>query len=243
MTEQTENARKRVEEELAQLKGAGARVEPVAGDALDRAFPGSVFVSALFRQYPVARIAPAPLKASNLFAVPKGEGKPQLLTDAAGLKEFFRTNLKPVPDADGAKDVARAWLLLSPTFVQDGFYRFSLLEDTVRAAADGAGITATGKVVVMAGGNGSIDVKAVFDRSGKLTELEQKVDVRPGPRPICQATKLLDPDPIVRRMAEQDLIIMGRCAKPYLDEQRAAATPELRRAIDRIWERIRDSDR
>jgi hypothetical protein len=57
-------------------------------------------------------------------------------------------------------------------------------------------------------------------------------------RPICQATKLLDPDPIVRKMAEQDLLIMGAAARDYLLEQRAKAGPELQAAIDRIWERM-----
>jgi hypothetical protein len=36
---------------------------------------------------------------------------------------------------------------------------------------------------------------------------------------------------------------MGSAAKPYLDEQRAKATPELKAAIDRIWERIRKEGR
>jgi multimeric flavodoxin WrbA len=57
-------------------------------------------------------------------------------------------------------------------------------------------------------------------------------------RPICQSTKLLDPDPIVRKMAEQDILIMGSPAKEYLDWQRTQVSPELRQAIDRIWQRI-----
>jgi hypothetical protein len=57
-------------------------------------------------------------------------------------------------------------------------------------------------------------------------------------RPICQATKLLDPDPVVRRMAEDAILVMGRAAEEYLSEQRARATPALRAAIDQIWQRI-----
>ena len=67
--------------------------------------------------------------------------------------------------------------------------------------------------------------------------------LRPGIRPICQATKLLDRDPIVRRMAEQDVLVMGRAAKPYLDQVRATARPKLQQAIDRIWQRILDEGR
>lgn len=57
-------------------------------------------------------------------------------------------------------------------------------------------------------------------------------------RPICQATKLLDADPIVRKMAERSIQIMGRAARGYLEEQRAQAAPDLQQAIDRMWQRI-----
>jgi len=50
-------------------------------------------------------------------------------------------------------------------------------------------------------------------------------------------------DPIVRRMAEQDVLVMGRAAKPYLDQVRATARPKLQQAIDRIWQRILDEGR
>ena len=41
-------------------------------------------------------------------------------------------------------------------------------------------------------------------------------------------------------MAEQDILVMGKSAKAYLDEQRAKAEPELKAAIDRVWRRILD---
>ena len=44
-------------------------------------------------------------------------------------------------------------------------------------------------------------------------------------------------------MAEQDLLVMGRAAKPYLDQVRAAARPKLQQAIDRIWQRILNEGR
>jgi hypothetical protein len=78
---------------------------------------------------------------------------------------------------------------------------------------------------------------------GGLTELDEIRQIKTGIRPICQATKLLDPDPLVRRMAEQDLRVIGRKAKGYLDAQRAKARPELQKAIDRIWQRIVAEDR
>jgi hypothetical protein len=56
------------------------------------------------------------------------------------------------------------------------------------------------------------------------------------------STKLLDPDPVVRGMAEEAILVVGKGAKAYLDEQRARARPELQEAIDRIWRRILSED-
>ena len=78
----------------------------------------------------------------------------------------------------------------------------------------------------------------ILGAAGSFVNVLEKSAIRAGVRPICQATKLLDPDPIVRRMSEQDLLVMGRAAKPYLDQIRATARPQLRQAIDRIWQRI-----
>jgi hypothetical protein len=89
----------------------------------------------------------------------------------------------------------------------------------------------------MQGGNGELKAELTI-KEGKLAGVSEKAAIRPGPRPICQATKLLDADPIVRRIAEQDLLIMGLLARDYLMEQREKATPELRRAIDRVWAQI-----
>jgi len=64
-----------------------------------------------------------------------------------------------------------------------------------------------------------------------------------GIRPRCQATLLLHPDRLVREIAEQDLLVLGRLAREYLLEQRAKAGPQLRREIDRIWRQIEDEGR
>jgi hypothetical protein len=79
--------------------------------------------------------------------------------------------------------------------------------------------------------------------AGSLVNVNERSALKPGVRPICQATKLLDRDPIVRRMAEQDLLVMGRAAKPYLDQVRATAPVKLQRAIDHIWQRILEEGR
>ena len=111
-------------------------------------------------------------------------------------------------------------------------------QGTAKVMAKGGGQEATSKAVVMQGGNGELTATLTFSADGKLTSFDDNHKIKPGPRPICQATRLLDPDPIVRKMAEQDLLYMGLAARDYLREQRAKASPELRRAIDRLWERI-----
>jgi hypothetical protein len=109
----------------------------------------------------------------------------------------------------------------------------------IARGADGR-ITAAGQsVVAPTGGNqGLLESQIVFSPEGKLASTKNEKNIQEGMRPICQSTKLLDEDQIVRRMAEQDILLMGRSCKFYLDEQRAKATPELQAAIDAIWIRI-----
>jgi hypothetical protein len=235
--EEIAKAEKAAKEELAKLKGDAGMVQYIEDEPLGRALPRWAFFAVLFRQYPVARLAPPGLKSSNVFAVDP-VGKVLVLTDARGLEKLFKAHLPPATTDDQLKDAARAWLRLTQQFRQDGFYKFKLMDDATKVAAAGAGKEVRSKVVVMAGGNGEIDATLSFDGTGKLARVVEGGKLRPGPRPICQATKLLDPDPLVRRMAEQDLRIMGRAAKGYLDGQRVQATPELRRAIDRLWRQI-----
>jgi hypothetical protein len=105
-------------------------------------------------------------------------------------------------------------------------------------------------VVTPQGGNqGEIAATLTFDARGNLVTGSESANIKRGIRPICQATKLLDPDPVVRGMAEEAILVMGKGAKAYLgeqrarDEQRARARPELQEAINRIWRRILSEDR
>jgi hypothetical protein len=233
-----------VKDHLEKTGGPAANVQYVQYDPVWHAFPKYYFFTAFFRLYPVAAAPPEGLKSSNIFVVGP-DGKPKLINDTKALEEFFRTNLPGIKEDDAAKDAVRAWLRLSQEFRQDGFYQFQLMDDSTKVARDGDARVASGKTVVMKGGNGELNVTLKFDADGKLVKngVTEEGNLKPGPRPICQATKLLDADPIVRRMAEQDLLIMGRAAKSYLDEQRAKASPELQRAIDRLWQRILDEGR
>lgn len=57
--------------------------------------------------------------------------------------------------------------------------------------------------------------------------------------PICQAHKLLDFDPIVRRLARQVLLAMGLREIEYLRWASAGATPRLREALAGVIEAMR----
>jgi hypothetical protein len=238
--EEVKKAREAVDARLEQLHAQGGQVEHIADGAVVQSLPGTLCFAVLFRQYPVARVVPEGLQSGNVFAVTKG-GKVEVVSDPEALKKFFQAALHPVDGEAAAREAVEAWLRLSEALHQDGFYQFAIPEREL--TVEKGGREASGKAVVERGGNGEIKVALTFGADGRLAGAEEAAKLRPGPRPICQATKLLDPDPIVRRMAEQDLLIMGRAAKPYLDDQRARAEPGLRKAIDRLWQRILDEDR
>jgi hypothetical protein len=156
------------------------------------------------------------------------------------METFFKAALEPVKDDGAAKDAVAAWLRLTQELKQDGFYRFATLKDSLAVAEEKGERKASGKFEVKQGGRGELTAALTFSDKGALVKAAEDNKIMEGVRPICQATKLLDPDPVVRRMAEKDVLVMGRAAKDYLDEQRAKAPPELRKAIDRVWQRILD---
>jgi hypothetical protein len=179
------------------------------------------------------------LKCANLFFVQ--DSRVDFVSTIEDLKFFFAANLAPAPTQDAATDAASTWLRFSEELKQDLFYTFSAPDMSYTPRDDLTVVRAHASVA--AGGDGHIDVLMTFGLAGSLVNILEESVLRPGIRPICQATKLLDRDPIVRRMAEQDLLVMGRAAKPYLDQVRATARPKLQQAIDRIWQRILNEGR
>jgi len=190
-----------------------------------------------FMQYPVARMSPPPLGANNIFAIHKKLKTVTHISKIASLEKFFLANAAPAGDQAALKTTAQAWLGLSTILVTDGFYRL---------AVDAAGITVTkgkgwevvAKAMVQRGGRGFVQAKLSFDAKRKLLTIAQEKKLVGGPRPICQSTKLLDSDPIVRGMARQSLRTMGVMAREYLADQRKKVSPELQQAIDNIWQQI-----
>jgi hypothetical protein len=238
--EALEMAHKAIVDKFPVLKKDGAPPFSFLDNAaLERTFSGRLFISVIYRMHPVAVLAPTPLKSQNVFVVAK-DGGVEHFTTSKKLEKFFRSDLGPVKSDDQAKDAVRAWLTLSQQFVQDGFFQFTIPDKEISGDAR----KMTGKAVVepKGGNKGYLAVTLTFE-DGKLAKVQEENQVKVGVRPICQATKLLDLDPIVRGMAEQCLLVMGSAARGYLAEQRAKATPELQQAIDRIWQRIVEEDR
>jgi hypothetical protein len=230
-----------VEDYLTARGANGAVVRPITEDYVGRTFPNFSFFGVIFRQYPVAVLCPQAqdLKCSNVFFVK--DGQVDFVATIPDLKFFFATELGPVPSADGAIDAASAWLRFSEELKQDLFYAFSAPDISYMPRDDVTEVR--GHASVIGGGEGQIDMLMTLGSAGSFVNIYEKSALRPGVRPICQATKLLDLDPIVRRMAEQDVLVMGHAAKPYLDQVRATARPKLQQAIDRIWQRILDEGR
>jgi hypothetical protein len=208
----------------------------VDNEALRRTFDNRLFYILRFRQYPIAANLPEPFQANNIFSI-DGNGKVEMFTNVEQLTRMFQATVHGVTSEDKARNTMLAWLRLGEELVQDGMYAF---QPPIVSRGASAELVINGSVTVepRSGNMGQIDATIRFTPTGDVETVQQTSSLQAGMRPICQSTKLLDADPIVRKMAEQDLLIMGRSAKDYLDEQRAKSTPELQAAIDRIWQRI-----
>jgi hypothetical protein len=240
-------ARQALDRKLQQYPGAeGGTVLEITDAAVAAALPGRTVFVLRFRQYPVGMVPPPPLGSNNLFLV-DAQNNVVLVSQAKALQEYVTDALAPVRTDEAARTAARAWLRLVQELHQDGMFQFNPPGNLEVVSTDDmppSSISVTGSCTVDGrnGDQGKITSTLVFQQ-GKLAQTKDNADLRAGMRPICQATKLLDPDPIVRRMAEQDILLMGRTCEFYLQEQRRQAGPELQQAIDRIWQRIVEEGR
>src|SRR6185369_16530250 len=159
-------------------------------------------------EWPVGRAVPEPMKSRNVFAV-ANDGKVTHLPDSAKLEEFFKSTLGQKLNQD---KTVRTWLRLRMAYKQDGFYKFSYPEKTEVTGVGSSLTLVTGTVqVVPDGGNkGQFKSTIRFDRFDNFSGVAKEEDeVMQGIRPRCQATLLLHPDPLVRAIAEQDLLVLG----------------------------------
>jgi hypothetical protein len=197
-----------------------------------------------FQKYPMQRQPVAPLGPNNIMLVNKA-GKVAMLNSLDAMRYWLGKAVQNIPSSR-LPVATKLALQLTQELVTDGMFAFSPGEIKVKAEGNKKRFTLRSPVKPKGGDSGWVEVSLVFEPVGKnwkLYTFDRGHLLTPGVRPICQATKLLDPDPIVRRMAEQDILIMGRACKPYLDWIRAQSKPELQNAIDAIWQRILERDR
>src|SRR5262249_51990686 len=184
---------------LAEYPGSErGHVLAITSQPLLAVFPNEVFYALRFRQYPVAIAPPEPLQANNLFVV-RPDGAVEHLANVGALEAFFRAALRPATTDAEAKDAARAWLRLVEEFHQDGFIHFAVPDDSLKVVSlpdGGREVTGTARVIPRGGNQGEISASLTFDRNGHLLTASESANIKRGMRPICQATKLLDPDPI-----------------------------------------------
>ena len=242
LPEEAQKSADAVKAHLQKIKGDYAQLLFMSQAALKKTFPDHQFIIARYRLFPVARQLPEGLSASNIFAVTRKDQQLEHIKDAKALEAFFKKHQPAAKDDAAARRALASWLDLAQEFPQDGLYKFEILEKDFGGESNDKIASVRGRAIVTQGGKGEITATLDFE-AGKLTKVTVGGKVQPGPRPICQATKLLDRDPIVRKMAEQDLLFMGPGIYDYLMEQRRRASPELRDAIDRIWRQILRNER
>ncbi len=241
-------AREKLKADLATLKDAkdGRLLDiedlDIKEPVLEKSFKHSYFFVLRFRLYPVAIVPQPPLKTNNVFVVSDAESTH--ITDEKMLEKFFKKNL-PAEVSGKAKvaDATRSWLRLAQELHKDGFFEFEKPSVEVSdTASDGFASNGVVKVVPKRGDKGNLTVRMEFV-GGKLHSVKAGGKVLPGIRPKCQATRLLDEDPVIREIMRRDILVMGRACESYLDEVRANASPELQRAIDEVWQQILDESR
>lgn len=239
-TQTDDESRNILDQWLKNINGANSgQVQELSNTAVTASFPEIHFYTLRFRMYPVARPVPEPLKSSNIFVVTSnGGGSVIHITDESQLQTLFRNSLPALTSENGQREALKAWLAFIVELQQDSFFHFSDPDGSITVSSSGGGREIVGQILATQGGKGQIEARMRFDAAGNFENVQTKVELLPGIRPICQATKLLDSDPIVRRMAEQDLLVMGRDSEAYLHERRSTASPALRLAIDGIWTRI-----
>jgi hypothetical protein len=205
----------------------------------EQSFPKQLWYVLRFPQWPVSISPPAGLASNNLLIYTPD--KPlRTISDSQQLQAYFQTNAHPPGTADGAATILKVWLSLSAELAQDGMFEFSvpIVESSTPSSTGGFAARGRINVVAKSGDLGAMSGQVLVDVNGKVLSATVESTLQSGMRPICQATKLLDPDPIVRKMAERDLLVMGRSAQAYLFMQREQATPALRDRIDHIWRQI-----
>jgi hypothetical protein len=206
--------------------------------ALEKTFHDHRFYLLRFRQWPVARENPPPLQANNLFAV-SDTLKVTLITNGDELLKFFQEH-----GAKPSKQTAIAWALLHKELLDDGMFHLKLRQDSVKSVGTKLGERFSVTVAPDARGDNRGECVFVlqFDEVGKPLAQTVENNLKEGMRPRCQSMRLIHPDDAVRRLAERELLSMGRDALPYLRERLEIVHPSLAEKILYLIQRIESAD-
>lgn len=217
-----------------------AKLQFIDSAALQQAFPDSLFYVLRFPQWPLSMEVPQPLSNNNIFVIARDGKLSAPITSIEQLKQFLIKNSKPTVSEDSCRTLLEGSMALVQELAQDGMYQFEIDKHTLSIERTAHGRVASGQIKALpnGGNSGTVFVSLQFGLKSEVTGLDCQSKLVEGMRPICQSTKLLDADPIVRKMAEKDLLIMGRSAGEYLQWQREQVSPELKVEIDRVWARI-----
>ena len=230
-------AKEAVEARLAKVPGAdNGELLDVSNQSLSRSFKDCEFFVLRFRQYPVTVVPPEPFQQNNVFVVAGGEVIG--ISNEKELVKFFREHLNETADDEARSQATVSWLAVAQELHQDGFFKFKPPVVQVGASVSEGVI----EVVPERGDKGKLTVEMEFG-DGNVRSIQTGGKLIPGIRPRCQATRLLDKDPVVREVMRRDILVMGRACRSYLTEARDQASPELKLAIDQIWQQILDEGR
>ena len=106
------------------------------------------------------------------------------LKDNQALGVFFQDTLVPIQTDDQVKNAARAWLRLTQEYLQDGYYKFTIPDASLKVIAVGPNKQVTGEMAITAGGKGDIKVTMLFNPAGKMAKLAGgSGKIFPSPRP------------------------------------------------------------
>jgi hypothetical protein len=219
----------------------GYNINDIQSNEITQVIPGYRFFLLYLIQYPVAYGPPDDQLGMACIVAIDGDLAIESIADEYAMQEFYRAHQIEITTEAGCVLAIKAWLHLSHEYKNDGYYTFLVSDDDITVShvyGDVVEWLVDGISRVTAGGEGAVTAQMAIDFEGLLLYVNEEFELLPGIRPICQSTKLLDPDPIVRKMAEQDLLAMGYKAKEYMFTQRAKASPELQKAMDALWERI-----
>jgi hypothetical protein len=143
------------------------KIALVDDPAVHAAFPDDRFFTIQFPRYPLAIKPPAPLKLENLIRVHK-DSSVQRIADTDALKKLVEPLFSDKAGRDQIRTALHAFLRLAEEFYQDGYYEFTITDESISAVQQNDHYIATGKATVTRGGKGTVTVTVTTGAAPKI---------------------------------------------------------------------------